>query len=602
MIHARAVQARNINIVMEGAYNPVSKKFFAALIIIVCLSLPVLAATPAPEYNLSRMRQMNPDFNTYPDAQGIIWLKRVNVSRSDNGGMQTTRLYVIRGRRGLDRRWLNWNIQTPENGNVEILEASIYDANNGAKIGSVLPVEDSNLNITRVNFSGLPDEFIIALSWREELPEQLSIEGLCLFQEDLRVWEANLEVISPQKLIYRTFPGREPPEVEDLGQDTSYTWRKINLDPHNSSYELARLNKTGVVFSTREGDSGLTGIIKNAESAGNVPEPANLRKANALGVIDWLSRQQEIILSEGSPRKIPSSGEWTRREKILLAKSWLSSRKINANIVWQLPFEPDVSTPVCLAMFDNPVLELAENKGKNITFHDMGDSKLLAGAKIYGFNNGVITNRRIPASKSADNRLSAIMNLNLDDNGMLSGNIKIILRGAWGAFMLGNDSKPSEGIIRGALLSLFPGLSNYKNVKYSSSKGTPVISFILDKKPGISGSGTRWLARPPFFEPLAVRALGTKEAPVDIKFPFIIDQDITINYPKKATEALISGNTQKNPDKINYSDESRSRRKSFTTQARLELNMQNVSENSMPLLQKVLNQWRAFSARNIPVR
>ena len=253
-------------------------------------------------------------------------------------------------------------------------------------------------------------------------------------------------------------------------------------------------------------------------------------------------------------------------------------------------------------MFDSPVLKLSENKGRNITFHDMNDSKLLAGAKIYEVDNGNINPRRIPASKSSDNRLSAIMNLNLDDNGMLSGTIKIILRGAWAGLMLGSESKPSDGIIRGTVLSLFPGLSNYHSVKYASSKGTPVISFILDKKPGISGSGSRWLARPPFFEPSAVRNLGTMEAPIDIKFPFIIDQDITINFPKNATEALITGKTEKNQDKINYSDESRSRKKSFTTQARLELNMQSVGENSIPLLQKVLNQWRSFGARNIPVR
>ncbi|MBQ9404533.1 MAG: hypothetical protein IJR35_02405, partial [Synergistaceae bacterium] len=192
--------------------------------------------------------------------------------------------------------------------------------------------------------------------------------------------------------------------------------------------------------------------------------------------------------------------------------------------------------------------------------------------------------------------------LNLDDNGMLSGNIRLILRGAWPALLLGNNAKPSDGTVRGALLSLFPGLTNYRDVKYTVSKGTPIITFILDKKPGISGSGVRWLARPPFFEPAAVRALGTKEVPLEMKFPFIVDQDITINFPKNAKEALVSTNTPRNPDKINYSDESRSKRRSFVTQARFELNLQTVTENNMILLQKVLDQWRAFSARNIPVR
>ena len=63
--------------------------------------------TAEPEYDLSRMKQVNPDFTTYPETNGIIWLKHALISRSDTGGMEVTRLYVILGRRGLGGRWLN---------------------------------------------------------------------------------------------------------------------------------------------------------------------------------------------------------------------------------------------------------------------------------------------------------------------------------------------------------------------------------------------------------------------------------------------------------------------------------------------------------------
>ena len=56
-------------------------------------------------YNLQRMKHMNPDFTTYPEAAGIIWLKRVTYTRSESGGMDITRLYVILGRRGLSAKW-----------------------------------------------------------------------------------------------------------------------------------------------------------------------------------------------------------------------------------------------------------------------------------------------------------------------------------------------------------------------------------------------------------------------------------------------------------------------------------------------------------------
>ena len=100
-----------------------------------------------PGYSLSRMKQMNPDFTTYPAEQGIIWLKRATFSRSDNGGTEITRLYVILGRQGLGGKWLNWNIPIPAKGSVDVLEADIYDFNTLAKISSASPDEDTTAGI-----------------------------------------------------------------------------------------------------------------------------------------------------------------------------------------------------------------------------------------------------------------------------------------------------------------------------------------------------------------------------------------------------------------------------------------------------------------------
>ena len=52
----------------------------------------VFIETETAGYNLSRMKQMHPDFTTYPEAAGIIWLKNVTYTRSPSGGMDITRL------------------------------------------------------------------------------------------------------------------------------------------------------------------------------------------------------------------------------------------------------------------------------------------------------------------------------------------------------------------------------------------------------------------------------------------------------------------------------------------------------------------------------
>ncbi|MBR0168832.1 MAG: hypothetical protein IJQ08_09185 [Synergistaceae bacterium] len=558
------------------------------------------------DYNLQRMKQMNPDFTTYPESHGIIWQKKVKYTRSESGGIDVTRLYVILGRRGLSGKWLNWNIPTPAKGSTEIIEASVYDSRSLAKISKIEPEEDITAGITQVRFMGLPDTFILVISWRETLPDMLGVEGLSWFQEDLRVWESVTEIHSPQKLSYRAFPAPLSPQTDDLGTETVYTWRRVNVDPYNDSSEIARLQRAGVAFSTRQGNSNLQGMMKDIENAANIPAPADavsgFKRSNDTGTVrlmEWLMSQPEITLAEGTPRKIPSSGEWTKREKLLLAKSWLTSQKVNASLAWKIPFDPDERTPICPAIFGEPVLDVQEIRG--VTFHDMNSPELIGGTKIFTLNDkGTLAPRRIPSSKSSENRLSAVMDLSLSDFGSMSGKIRLILRGAWGDFLLGNN--PSEGTARGAVLSLFPGLTNYKDVKYRKVKGVPEVSFTLENKPGIGGTGRGILAILPFFEPQFVRRLGTYEPPVEIKFPFIIDQNITLSFPKNATEALVSGKTGKNPDKINYSDKYQNKRHRLEAESRFELNMTSVTAGNMNLLRRCLENWRIFSSKHIPIR
>lgn len=563
-------------------------------------------STEAPEYNLSRMKQMNPDFTTYPEAAGIIWRKNCVFTQHGDGGVEAVRQYVILGRKGLGGKWLNWNIPIPNDGTAEILEASVYDFNSLAQTASPEPNEDAQAGVITVNFAPMQEMFIIVVCWREKLPQVLSIEGMSFFQEDLRVWEAVIEVYSPQSVAYRVFPAPMSPEVQRSDHETAYTWRHINLEPFAAAGELARLQRSGVAFSTRRGTAGALAIIKDVEGLGQVPADSEAlsgfkrnKSEGTLRLIEWLKAQPTIELAEGFARKIPAKGGLTRAEKVILAKSWLAGQKVDASLSWQLPYEIDETAPICAEIFCEPVLEVQGVKG--IEFHDLTDPKLLAGAKIYSLaNTGRIFSRRIPASRPADNRLSTIMELQLTEQGLLNGTVRVILRGGWGALLLGGQR--TDGTARGALLSMFPGLTNYKDVKYSDNKGTPEITFTVDNKPGVGGTGRGILAILPFFEPVAMRKLGAHEAPVEVLFPFVVDQNITLGFPKNASQALVSGKVTKNPDKINYSESYTNRRHRLIAESRFEVNMPTVTTGNMTLLRRHLDNWRAFSARQIPVR
>lgn len=550
-----------------------------------------------PDFNLPRMKNVNPDFTTYPNENGIIWFKYSDIASSGNG-LEITRLYVILGRQGLDKKWLEWNIQTPNGGKTEILLADVYDFDTLNKILDANIKENPGTSITNIDFMGLPEKFILVTAWRETLPKQLSVEGLCWFQDDLRVWESIVNVASTQELKYKTFPAVYPVERDFADDEYSYTWRRINIDPYSSN-ELARFQRQGVVFGSRKGSSALTGLVKEVENSSNINAPAEAGN-NPQKIISWLMKYPEIELAEGSPRQIPNlsnSVPLTKREKILLAKSWLNANKIEASLAWQLPFEIDDDTPVCADIFFAPVLEYF--KGKDSNFHDLGSPALLNGAKIFSFNSdaGKLTSRRIPAAKSSENRMSAIMDLQLSENGLLNGNVRVLLRGAWGDFY-----SLDKGNLDKLVLELFPDLKNFDDVKLKNFKGVPELSFKISNKPGVAGSGKGILAVLPFFDPKSIQKLAGYEAPVEILFPFIIDQDISIAFPENASEALISGKSTRNRDKINYSHVYTNKKHRLEANARLEINLQNISGGNMNLLTQCLGQWRAFSSRNIPVR
>ena len=151
-------------------------------------------------------------------------------------------------------------------------------------------------------------------------------------------------------------------------------------------------------------------------------------------------------------------------------------------------------------------------------------------------------------------------------------------------------------------MSLFPGLTNYRDARYKIVKGIPEMEFKIENKPGIGGTGRGILAILPFFEPVFVRKLGTYEPPVELKFTFIMDMEITLSFPKNAEEALVSGKTVKNPDKINFSSSYQNRRHRLLANSRFEINMQSVSSGNMPLLRRCLENWRIFSSKHIPIR
>ena len=611
------------------------KKFLMALIFL-SLILIICAGAGAADFNinLNKMRNDNPDFTTFPNYDGIIWLKQSEFTKNKQNNFERTHLYVILGRKGLNNKWLDWNIVNDLNNKSEVLRAEIYDYRTGRLIKAVEPELKAGQNIINVNYlkdleNLNNDNFIIVISWREVREtsggESLDLnlfEDVFYFQEELPVWEAIADVkfsFAP-KPEFKTFPKNIQPERD---KDV-YRWRQVNLNVYNKNNMIVG-ERSGLIFGMRSGEAGLAAVMREYVNNLKTPEPEaklNLNKVN--DVLKWLYAQPEINLAGTSQRVIPAQAPWTKNEKVLIAYNWLKNAKgvKSKSLSWLLPLEVQDNMPMCHEILSDAVLELA---GKNKQspnalgyFHDFTSEpldnttpQLLRGRRIIsaaGLNenlpsgNGTLLKRKIPEGKGAANNLSANLNLNLDAQGVLSGKINVEIKGAWRDYLMAEDIKPESLVMK-----LFPALSlnNFSKaeLKHNDKTKSLELNFNLDRKPGIAGTtGERLLAIPPSFAPSFLDEIRGGVLPFDILFPFVMQQKININPPKGTERILTASEIKKYPEKINYGEASSGRHNKFAANSRLEVNAYKINEDNAGSLRRSVEMWKNFSSRQIPVQ
>ncbi|MDR1875079.1 MAG: hypothetical protein LBQ90_08740, partial [Synergistaceae bacterium] len=314
-------------------------------------------------YDIPSMIQLNPDFSTYPGSDGVIWLKRIDYRIAPEGGIERKSLWILLGRKGLDPRWLLWNVPVPRSGHAEILEASAYSPGSGEKIMDALEIASTGDTMRVAAFSNLPDEFILVVSYRELFPEKLSVEDLVWVAEPLPVWETALRVTVPAgHPFYYGSNADAVPKASNVDDRMVYEWRVINTEAFR--FSLRGDSRGYIAFGSREGREAAVRSVKELEAA-RLPEPPSVvgkvresgKRAEARAVenvLKWIYEQPEL-LSDG-PREIPAEAPWTLREKLLLAYGWLKAAGVDVRLFWQLAYRPAADEPACAAMAVAPVL------------------------------------------------------------------------------------------------------------------------------------------------------------------------------------------------------------------------------------------------------
>jgi hypothetical protein len=570
-------------------------------------------------YDMRSMIQMNPDFSTYPGTDGVIWLKKLNYSPAPDGGIEKRSQWILLGRRGLNPRWLEWNIPIPPGGEAEILEASVHSPGSAVKIMDAWEIAQKGDTVRTAIFSNLPEEFILVISWKEIFPDRLTVEDLVRTSDSLPVWEQIIGVVVPagHPFYIASSPEVQPREEEVDGRRVC-EWRIINVAAKNLRTPRAGSHDY-IAFGTRESRPVAARVLKTLSSVA-IPSISDARdfrgkQPDAKSIESFLRRiyeEPELTLQDAL-REIPDRAPWTKREKLLLAYKGLQESGGNVRLLWRMAWQPGKNQPVCEAMA-SPVLEIFPPDPKKDSFYcDMeyppvfGENSIFLQGKILSglTPDGDIEERRVPASNAAENRLNAVFDLRLSEEGILSGIIRLQARNAWRHLLM--PANLSSGDIAPLMASLFPQALRYSDVairtRGNESELLVTLSGIQAIR-GTGGSGGNILVSLPALIPnwFGDPVKSGKE-PATLHFPFLMDAKITMTLPSSTMNVMLPAPVDRNMGKVKYTDSYRlSKKRTLTAEAHMTVATTALEDVTAANLDIALQGWRMFMTKNFPVR
>jgi hypothetical protein len=586
-------------------------------------SAPVLAAEDRDfSYDMRSMIQRNPDFTTYPGSDGVIWLKRVDSDIAPDGGIERNTMWILLGRKGLPPRWLSWNIPVPRGGKAEILEASLYSAPDGEKIYTAPSVgadEPPVAGLRSVTFSDPPEEFVMVVRYREVFPEKLSVDDLVWTSESLPVWETVIRVTVPTGHLFHHFSSQNhTPHEEKIDDRMVYEWRLLNTaaEVHPS---IRVTGRDYVVFGSQDDKRAAARFIRAIEAAGLPPPPQAVRdmfgkrRSGAKiveNVLGWLYDQPEIVLTCES-REVPHEAPWTHREKMLLANNWLKEAGVGARLFWRLAYGLNEGKPICEATVTDPVLEVSLPDSKRGAFyHDMkslpraGGNEVLLGGIVYGLQEAsdVLEERRPAAQRPAENRLSALFNLTLSEDGAVTGTVRIIARNAWRGFLF--PEKPADEDLARLMKSMFAQTPRYSDLTFSESRtGSEVVATLSGTQVIKGTGGNHIMASLPPLIPDWFESLTSGPFPYNLFFPFVVEARVTMSLPASTANVFLPPQASQISGKVRYTESYKfDKKKIFHAEARMTVDTTSISGEEAARLNAAVQNWRSFMTKYLPVQ
>jgi hypothetical protein len=568
----------------------------------------------ALDLDIAAMTQQAPYFDAYPGASGIVWYRSHDYSLLPDGKMQKNSNWVLLARKDISSRWLNWSFPVLPGGKVEKIEAGVYNPGTSRLIAPVLPEYESHkgMDVVKVKFPVLQDEFIIHISVNEIIPKDCRLDDLAYLAQDIPVWEQGFTVQLPAgtEMHHISRGAGEPARSSREGQEI-YKWTVVGTDPWTDR-SLARTERSFLAFSLRKGTRAISAALKDLENAMVPPVPSGL--SNGLdnkssgeiagNMVDHL-RSLPVFhgFSEGVVRpEIPVKGPWTEWEKTIVLGKWLSASGLDVSILWPSRVSIDENTPQTRGLISLPVLEI-KSSGSSSTYYVPGrsfptsiSSLSVADRFLYEVQGDTLQRRIISPGTPSENRITAIWNLALSEDGSVSGKVRLYSYSGWNSIFFG-DTNPNEGDAERLLEDLTGGVVS-GDLSLQQRGTSYIINGEVYLPPAIMNSD-RALIRMPGIDVDELKEITGTEA--QVSFPFMIKDEFSLSFPGKAELVAlpsVSGEKGSNSE-IKVSLRSNSRKSTVTGSRVLTVRNTDLEQGD---LRGPLRRWALWSEKTLPFK
>ncbi len=537
--------------------NRLTRSLAAAAALVLLSAVSLAAAETVTLQDVQYLEENSPTLEQ-AGSHAVVWQRTVHFLTDEDGrAVKDVRLIVLADS-SMPFDWLQNQLIVPAGGELVVDQATCFDLESSAGTQEDIPLRSGaeQGGVAWMNWPHWVDGTrVIVLSYRQIGPAGRPASGMVWLGEPYPVREGEIAIrlSTDQELYYNSSLGQSP-AISDEKPYFWYRWYYAQQPARRGSYGLIDRSDPYLVLSLTSGTNRIAEAMQSAESQPAENLPGAIRPFSASDTpqqivqeLDAAWKDSRIHMSGAEVARDPKDRQFplTDPEMAAAACARLRQGGFDAHIWWQSPMGIQKDMPDAPEVLYRPALSVKAPGQSKAWFYFPGgtsdpgrqpealDGRYLFGvkssAKPKGKSSGKVIPRYMKAGSFVNMRLTAVWDLNAQNDGTVSGTATFIVRRPWPSIVFPNGAAKN-------------GLQNFSSLG-DWYHGTPLdistepdgsvkVKFAVSKKSAVPAEKGLMVSLPslelPAFDQL--RALSGQ---VGLKFPFVMEQSYTVKIPGK---------------------------------------------------------------------